>query len=108
MNDPLAGLELRNHTKNYAIKDHPLPSRGPMPIYIQQLTYEDRAVYGTCPVCSAQPGEPCDMSQGIPLDVPTELSDTGTHTARLINAPTQAAISTESAREVSNGSMPNS
>jgi hypothetical protein len=72
-----------------------------MPIYIKQLTYEERAVYGTCPVCGAKKRMPCDMMQGIPLNIqaysakpagPDEFSDVGTHVARLINAPTQITV----------------
>jgi hypothetical protein len=74
-----------------------------MPIYIKQLTVEERAVYGICPVCGAKQDEPCDMSEGVPLDVPAEFADVGTHTARLFNAPMRAAVSTE---EISDATTP--
>lgn len=64
-----------------------------MPLtYIETLTYEERAVSGTCPICGAEPGQPCDFSQGVPLGVSAEFAEAGAHTARLVNAPTQLAI----------------
>lgn len=63
-----------------------------MQTYIKKLDIEARSVWGECPACGAKPGEPCDMSQGIPLSVSVSSTDTGTHAARLFNAPQTAAV----------------
>lgn len=55
----------------------------------RELTYEQRATWGECPVCHALHGQPCDSSVGIPLGFtvsgtrPTE----GAHLGRLQRAP---------------------
>ncbi len=50
----------------------------------RKLAFEERAVWGTCPVCDAKNGEPCDSSVGIQLGTPI---DKGAHFGRLANAP---------------------
>lgn len=73
-----------------------------MPYYLKHLTLEDRSVWGTCPVCYAEPGTncrpacpsegPCDIC-GSPNHGPCLLGEmTGAHIARLINAPMVAAV----------------
>jgi hypothetical protein len=69
-----------------------------MTIYIKQLTYEERATWGTCPVCEAQHGKQCEAA---PADIDYfqfdgAFSGFGAHAARLYNAPHAAAISDES------------
>jgi hypothetical protein len=48
----------------------------------RELTYHERAVWGTCPVCHAPHGTPCDPNVGIPL-----ISGVRAHLARVNNAP---------------------
>ena len=62
-------------------------------IYIQKLGYEERAVWGLCPVCGAAPGQPCSPIMGIPIA--PEFGAIGTHAARLFNAPKEAAINND-------------
>lgn len=47
-------------------------------IELRKLTIEERAVWGTCPVCGNPHGKPC--ASGM------------THSARLVNAPQVAAV----------------
>lgn len=56
---------------------------------IRQLTYEERRVWGICPVCGAKPGEPCSGDVGIPLGraVDGGLPSNGVHLARMTRAP---------------------
>ena len=77
-----------------------------MSIYIKSLTIDERATWGTCPVCEAQHGEPCDMTAGIALGAPEELGNLGTHAARLWNAPKRAAISDDTGGN-KDGATPN-
>lgn len=56
---------------------------------IVELTSEQRMRWGTCPVCQAKHGQPCDHMVGFPLGMnvhggrPTE----GAHLGRLQRAP---------------------
>ncbi len=61
-------------------------------IYIKALTIEERAVWGTCPVCGARQGRPCKLTAGIQISPNNEFGEFGTHPARLYNAPKTAAI----------------
>jgi len=52
------------------------------------LTYAERAVWGTCPLCAAPHGKRCDPNVGIPLvDKLGNPLHEGVHLARLNNAP---------------------
>lgn len=55
----------------------------------RELTYHERAVYGTCPVCGAGHGNPCNPDMGIPLgfNINGERARAGAHLGRLNNAP---------------------
>lgn len=56
----------------------------------RELTYKERAVWGTCPICGAEPGKSCRVDVGMPI-----LNDRGTvvregegvHLGRIQNAP---------------------
>ena len=71
-------------------------------IDIVELTVEERAVWGTCPVCFAQPGESCHIVCpagdcpicGAKAEYPCQNKVIGTCIARLVNAPHTAAINT--------------
>jgi len=54
----------------------------------RELTYRERAVYGTCPVCGVGPGKRCDPNIAIPLvaDRPGGVAPLA-HLARIQNAP---------------------
>jgi len=58
---------------------------------IRELTYEERRVWGICPVCEAKPGESCSGDVGIPLGIAVDggLPANGVHLARLAQAPRQ-------------------
>jgi hypothetical protein len=64
-----------------------------MPTTIRDLTFEERSVFGECPVCKAKDGEPCDSRKGINLADGNE----GAHLGRLIRAPRRVAITMEPA-----------
>lgn len=55
----------------------------------RELTYHERAVWGTCSVCGAPHGKACNPDVGIPLgrNVLGESPREGAHLARLNNAP---------------------
>lgn len=57
----------------------------------RELTYEERATYGVCPVCKAADGEWCDGNIGIPLGrtVSGGLPANGVHLGRISMAPTR-------------------
>lgn len=57
-------------------------------IKLTELTIEERAVHGTCPVCMAEHGRLCR----VPIKTWEECEFSGTHIARLVNAPLIAAI----------------
>ena len=54
-----------------------------------ELTYQERATWGECPVCHAKPGEWCDGTQGIALGLNThgDPPEHGAHLGRLQRAP---------------------
>lgn len=60
--------------------DHPAP---------RDLTYDERATWGECPVCHAKPGEWCSGAYGIGLGrtVYGALPNQGVHLGRLQHAP---------------------
>lgn len=62
----------------------------------KKLTYEERAVFGTCPICAAAEGEVCRPEAGILLDA--ELGP-GAHVARLLAAPKQITTLNEAPQE---------
>ncbi len=56
-------------------------------ITVRELTYKERAYWGTCPICGAKHGERCKEINSLPgIDLAT-----GAHVARLVNAPHTAA-----------------
>lgn len=61
---------------------------------VRETTYEERATWGTCPVCAAEHGMRCDSNVGIALgrnvngDAPTE----GAHLGRLQRAPMRVRL----------------
>lgn len=58
---------------------------------IRELTFADRAKWGTCPVCDAKHGEPCNGYVGIQFGhtVTGKPVEGGAHLGRLQRAPTQ-------------------
>jgi hypothetical protein len=54
-------------------------------LYIKRLTYEERATWGTCPVCGATAGITCTSEPNAAVCI--EFESLGTHAARMINAP---------------------
>lgn len=60
----------------------------------RELTFDERAVWGECPVCHAKDGEKCDSAIGLTLGVnvngvrPTE----GAHLARIQDAPLRVRL----------------
>lgn len=54
----------------------------------RELTFHERAVWGRCAVCGAEPGKRCDPNVGIPLvaDRPNGVAPLA-HLSRLNNAP---------------------
>ena len=54
-----------------------------------ELSYDERATWGECPVCHAKPGEWCYPEIGIPIgrNVEGKLPEHGAHLGRLQNAP---------------------
>ncbi len=62
-------------------------------IYFKHLEPEERAIWGVCPVCSAEHGKPCTLKPGaINFYIEEEYKDVFAHVARLFNAPLTAAI----------------
>lgn len=53
----------------------------------RELTYHERAVWGTCSVCGAEHGKACDPDVGIPLVADVNGDRPRAHLARLNNAP---------------------
>lgn len=56
---------------------------------VRELSYDEMARYGTCEVCGAKHGQPCDGNFGIALGrtVSGGLPENGVHLARLRAAP---------------------
>ena len=55
----------------------------------RELTYDERATYGECPVCHAKHGEWCDGNIGVPLgqSVSGYPTSNGVHLGRIQRAP---------------------
>jgi hypothetical protein len=55
----------------------------------RELTYDERATYGECPVCHAADGQPCDSGIGLHLGVTVSglPPKEGAHLGRLQRAP---------------------
>ena len=64
----------------------PLPTD---PLAPRDLSFNERATWGECPVCHAPHGRNCDPSVGIPLGLNArgEPAHGGAHLGRLNNAP---------------------
>lgn len=62
----------------------------------RELTYEERATWGTCKVCGAGPGEWCHASVGIQLgqrlDGRPMATGEGAHLGRLQDAPLRVKL----------------
>jgi hypothetical protein len=64
---------------------------------VEDLTFDERSKWGTCPACKATEGNPCHPEVGFSLGVningerPTE----GAHLGRLNNAPDRRVITFE-------------
>ena len=60
----------------------------------RELSYEERAVWGTCPVCQADPGQECDPDQGVPLGWTASggITDGRAHLGRLRLAPRKVKL----------------
>lgn len=56
---------------------------------VRELTYDQRATWGECPICKASDGQWCDSNKGIPLGFTAsgELPPSGVHLGRLYRAP---------------------
>lgn len=52
-------------------------------------TYEERSVWGTCPACKAEAGQPCnpDVGLSIGVNVNGQRPAGGVHLGRLQRAP---------------------
>ena len=61
---------------------------------IHKLSFEERAVWGDCPVCAAKDGEKCNPNAGLlaTLIVAGETIYPGAHPARLDRAPKTVRI----------------
>jgi hypothetical protein len=58
-----------------------------------ELTFEERATFGDCPVCFAKHGQPCHPEYGIHLGTNVHGEHTtGVHLGRLNNAPKTKTI----------------
>lgn len=62
----------------------------------RDATYEERATWGTCPVCQAGPGQWCHAEVGVQLGrtvsgAPLQTGK-GAHLARLKLAPTRVKL----------------
>jgi hypothetical protein len=67
-----------------------------MPIYLKALSWEERAIYGICPVCRSKQGEPCKQDvDGEMITLLDPKIGEGAHIARLINAPQELAIESD-------------
>ena len=58
---------------------------------IRETTVDERAVWGLCPVCRAEHGEPCNPDVGLQLGQPVGggriKAGNGVHLSRIQNAP---------------------
>ena len=66
----------------------------PLKVGIHNLTYDERAAWGTCPVCRAEHGERCSSAFGIPLGQSAAGGppENGVHLGRLQAAPWRVRI----------------
>lgn len=60
-----------------------------MDTIFKELTYEERATWGECPICQAKHGEWCDGMRGIAVGrtVDGGVPENGVHLGRLNKAP---------------------
>lgn len=56
-----------------------------------ELTYDERAVFGTCRVCGKGPGQWCDGTMGLTFG--GQIPEHGVHLGRLQAAPRKRVIS---------------
>ena len=56
---------------------------------VKELTYEEQATWGECPVCHSKHGEWCDGAKGIVFGLTAggNLPASGVHLGRLQRAP---------------------
>lgn len=61
---------------------------------VREATYEERATWGTCPVCQAGPGQRCDPNVGFAIGytVTGEPPQDGVHIGRLQGAPMRVKL----------------
>lgn len=59
---------------------------------VRELTFDERAVWGTCPVCKAGPGTRCDWSVGILAALYMHQNPRGAHLGRLQAAPLRVRV----------------
>jgi hypothetical protein len=57
-------------------------------------TYAERATWGTCPACKAEPGQPCNSDVGIALgaNIDGQRPSEGVHLGRIQRAPTYVQL----------------
>lgn len=62
---------------------------------VYELSHNDRATWGICPVCDAKHGDPCNQNVGIHLgrNAKGEIPPGGAHLARLQAAPNAVRVS---------------
>lgn len=60
---------------------------------IRELSYDERATWGECPVCKAKHGEWCNGLVGVSLgrNVNGDIPEHGVHLGRLQEAPLKVA-----------------
>jgi len=58
----------------------------------RELTFDERALWGTCPVCKAGPGTWCDLNVGILAALNMCQETRGAHLGRLQAAPLRVRV----------------
>lgn len=62
----------------------------------RETTYEERATWGTCPICKAEHGEYCHAEVGMQLGSPAGggkmKTGDGAHLARISKAPLRVRL----------------
>ena len=62
----------------------------------RETSYEERATWGTCPICEAEQGEWCRAEAGVHIGVRVDgrrmQTGEGAHLARLRNAPMRVRL----------------
>jgi hypothetical protein len=60
----------------------------------RDLTYEERATWGPCPICHAPHGQPCNPEVGLALgrNAHGEIPAGGAHLGRLQRAPDRVRL----------------